>query len=726
MGHKTIPSSHQVLSDAAGRTRRWRPYLFRFAAVTFVPLVLLVTLELALRAFGFGYPPGAIIKSRMNGRKVYARNIRFGWRFFPANISRECDPFVLPVKKAGNSFRVFVLGASAAAGEPETGYSFGRMLERMLERRYPQLKIELVTLAMAAINSHAVLEIAADCAAHEPDLFVVYLGNNEVIGPYGPGTVFSPFLHNLTLIRAGIAVKATRVGQLITSIADNLTAGSGRPKRWGGLEMFLDRQVPADSPALEPVYKHFERNLRDICRIASRAGAEVILCTVGSNLRDNPPFASQHDSGLSDKDRSDWQKLYDEALCLEQDGRFTEAVGRYHAALDVDDAFAECHYRLANCYVQTGSYEKARDGYVRARDLDTLRFRADSRINHIIRSVAAETAASGTILADAAQVFERNSPHWMPGSELFLEHVHLNFHGNFILARTVLEAAEKILARGNPAFTAQGSVLSEQDCAELLAFSKWDHYRLIRYVFEEFIQTGPFARQAYHEHTVEQFRGEIAALEASCTQPEALKQAAAAYKKALSLDPSDAKLRFMYARFLALGVGDKAGAIEQLREAIKLLPDDFRSYNMLGELLCEPGKRHEAVESFQRCLEIKPTCASANLNLGQTLARSGDLKPAVSHLRRVITLDARLSAGAYGDLAIALDKLDHRQEAISVVSEGIAVFPRTANLHFLRAALLAADDRLEEAICEVQSCLALEPGHKEAAEFLKVLRQERR
>ena len=36
---------------------------------------------------------------------------------------------------------------------------------------------------MTAIDSHVTVEIARDCTAHQPDLFIVYLGNNEVVGP---------------------------------------------------------------------------------------------------------------------------------------------------------------------------------------------------------------------------------------------------------------------------------------------------------------------------------------------------------------------------------------------------------------------------------------------------------------------------------------------------------------------------------------------------------------
>ena len=68
---------------------------------------------------------------------------------------------------------------------------------------------------MTAINSHVAVEIARDCAAHQPDLFVVYMGNNEVVGPFGPATVFQQWSPNRKLIRATAWLKSTRVGQLL-------------------------------------------------------------------------------------------------------------------------------------------------------------------------------------------------------------------------------------------------------------------------------------------------------------------------------------------------------------------------------------------------------------------------------------------------------------------------------------------------------------------------------
>jgi hypothetical protein len=168
-----------------------RLWVFRAIAVLIIPALLILLLEFGLRLVGYGYRPEAIIKYKVDGKEVCCDNPRFGWRFFPKSIAREFTPFTFTEDKPDNTYRIFVLGASAAQGVPYPSFSFGRILKVMLQEMYPGVNFEVIVVAMAAINSHVVLEAAKDCALYEPDMFVVYLGNNEVVGPYGAGTVFS-------------------------------------------------------------------------------------------------------------------------------------------------------------------------------------------------------------------------------------------------------------------------------------------------------------------------------------------------------------------------------------------------------------------------------------------------------------------------------------------------------------------------------------------------------
>src|SRR5687767_4057496 len=99
-------------------------------------------------------------------------------------------------------------------GTPDPAFSFGRMLELMLQRAFPNRKVEVVNAAMRGIDSHVIRHIARDCARLEPDLFVIYMGNNEVIGLHGPEPGCSRFSQWLGLMRAAQFWKSTRLGQL--------------------------------------------------------------------------------------------------------------------------------------------------------------------------------------------------------------------------------------------------------------------------------------------------------------------------------------------------------------------------------------------------------------------------------------------------------------------------------------------------------------------------------
>jgi hypothetical protein len=90
------------------------------------------------------------------------------------------------VKKAG-TVRIFVLGESAAAGTPDPSFGFARILDVMLRQRHPGTDFEVINAAMRGINSHIVRRIAQECLQYEPDLLLLYMGNNEFVGLYVPG-----------------------------------------------------------------------------------------------------------------------------------------------------------------------------------------------------------------------------------------------------------------------------------------------------------------------------------------------------------------------------------------------------------------------------------------------------------------------------------------------------------------------------------------------------------
>ena len=477
--------------------RRGRVWLIRLVMLIVVPVLLLAVTELGLRVFGYGYSTDFFVK--LPGKGVYAANGEFSLRFFPPSLRRNPWPIYMATDKPADTYRIFVLGGSAAQGVPDPAYGFAGILETMLTETFPGAKFEIVVTAMTAINSHVVLPIARDCAEHEPDLFIVLLGNNEVVGPFGAGTVFGGFTPSLSVIRAHLAVKTTRLGQLVAAITAAL-GPRGDDEQWRGLEMFMDNRIPADDPRLAFVYANLGRNLADIVRAADDADAATLLCTVPVNLGDCPPFASLHREGLNEADLNAWTVALATGIGRAASGDNAGAIESFLAAMSIDDRFAELHYRLAQCYQEQGRKAEALEAFSRARDLDALRFRADSSINQVIRDVAAEQAMAGVRLVDAegAMADCDRALEGVPGRALFYEHVHMTFEGNYEVARAVFGELVQFLpssivsrAAGPTAPPSLGR------CMERMELTRWQRAQMLAYMLE-MTKHPPFTEQFDH------------------------------------------------------------------------------------------------------------------------------------------------------------------------------------------------------------------------------------
>ena len=263
-----------------------------------LPCSLLFGVEIILRLFNVGYDPRFFLQVKSRGGVFCEDNPAFGRRFFPSTLVRRSDKLRFSLRKGGNVRRIFVLGGSAAMGEPAPAFAFSRSLDCMLRDRYGPTRCEIINTAMTAINSNVVVPIARECSHLSPDIFIVYLGNNEVIGPFGPATVFSPF-SNRQFIRLRVFLSSTRTGQLASALSASIVKSGGIPAGWGGMRMFLGHKIRFDDSKMAGVYKNFGDNLREILKAARGGGAHVVLCTVASNLKDCGPFYSMHAQDLS-------------------------------------------------------------------------------------------------------------------------------------------------------------------------------------------------------------------------------------------------------------------------------------------------------------------------------------------------------------------------------------------------------------------------------------------
>jgi hypothetical protein len=165
-------------------------------------------------------------------------NPAFGAAYVGETQARMPRPLKIRGQKESGTLRVLVLGESAALGDPEPGLGMPRFLQAQLEARFPGRKVEVLNAAITALNSHALRRIAADSVRLGADAWVLYPGNNEVHGPFGPASNPLGKAPSLAVVRAGLLLRSTAIGQWIFRIQEGQGEGLSLAPRWAGLETF--------------------------------------------------------------------------------------------------------------------------------------------------------------------------------------------------------------------------------------------------------------------------------------------------------------------------------------------------------------------------------------------------------------------------------------------------------------------------------------------------------
>lgn len=587
----------------------------RLALAGLVPALALVVLEAALRMAGFGHPTRYFV--RMGDGRYYTTNRKFGWQFYPRETATMPHPIRMAAQKPEGAVRIFVLGESAAAGTPDPAFGFARILEVMLGWQYPARRFEVINAAMRGVNSHILLPIARECARHQPDLFIVYMGNNEAIGLHAPAPEGLSLTPHLALLRAIQAARSSKLGQLAEELRRGLGGSRrGRPAQQD-MDYFRRHRLALDHPRRRAVEANFRANLQDLCRVARRSGAKVLVATVAVNLRDFPPLASLHRGGLNAEELAGWEAAYARGAAAEQAADWETALRHFSTAAAIDDHYAELRFRLGRCLLALGRVEEAREHFTAARDWDALQFRTDSHLNQIIREVAGGRAHEGIHLVDVEWAFATSalSEHGLPGEKLFHDYVHFNFEGDYLVAATFLSAAREALQLGPPASPAP----TRNECAERLAFTAWDEVNVAA-AMVEFLAKPPFLDQL--EHAARHARAAALARERqSRLRPADFQRAIQTYRQALQRDPDDWQLRYNLAG-LFLDLGDPGSAVPEFEAVVRLLPELQPLRLALGKALLQAGRSEEALAQFREAVRLDPADAAAREALRNAAGRA--------------------------------------------------------------------------------------------------------
>jgi predicted O-linked N-acetylglucosamine transferase (SPINDLY family) len=134
--------------------------------------------------------------------------------------------------------------------------------------------------------------------------------------------------------------------------------------------------------------------------------------------------------------------------------------------------------------------------------------------------------------------------------------------------------------------------------------------------------------------------------------------------------------------------GDVAQARAIYEEVVRMLPQHFLAWHLLGVIAFEAKETDRAIEATRRCLALKPDDGAAWNTLAAALLTRQDHRGALEAGDRAVSLRPEL-AEPHLNRGIALLGLRERRAAIECFDRGIAIKPDYAKLHAYRGLAFA-------------------------------------
>lgn len=426
--------------------------LFTIVALL-IPVLFFVLLELGLRVGNYRGNTDLFLPMEWNGETYYRPNPIFSSRYF-YRLNNNPTPTneIFPANKPDTVLRFFAIGGSSAAGYPY-GHNalFSRVTRDILDDQAPDKYVEIINVAMSAVNTYTLYDMLDEILEHSPDGILMYAGHNEYYGALGVGSVES-LGRSPEFVRIFLKIQRYKTFQLLRDILTWFqTLFSGSVKDSGTLmeRVVKEQFITFGSDIFFDGLHQFENNLRAISQRLDEADVPLFVSTIASNLKDHYPFESVTHPSLGRADTT-----------------FNSAWVEY----------------------DNGRFDKAYTRFLLAKDLDALRFRAPERINRLIEMVAKEN--ENVYLVNTYERLRAKSEHGIPGKELFLEHLHPNAEGNLIIGASF---AQDILNSGLYDELQPVSVVDLDRYRNRMYMSEFDH-KAAEYRLRHLMRGWPFVK----------------------------------------------------------------------------------------------------------------------------------------------------------------------------------------------------------------------------------------
>jgi tetratricopeptide (TPR) repeat protein len=424
------------------------------------------------------------------------------------------------------------------------------------------------------------------------------------------------------------------------------------------------------------------------------------------NLPDCPPFGSLPLDG-SPQILAQWKDLADRGRAQDAAGDWSGAVESWTQAVALAPRHAESRFQLGLARLNAGDAARGTSDLEAARDWDTLRFRADSRIVAITREVAAAAASPRVLLVDAAAELQGEDPQRPPGADLFFEHVHLRPEGNDRLARLFAKALVTCLPEGASSSASSATWATEAACRTRLGWNPHAEVRLWTQI-RALCQKPPFSFQS-HKEARDRFLDDRLAEANAGARKAGLGGSIQALEAVLTQHSMDWHLAEQSARLLRQG-RRWTNAVEAWKRVVQGAPDHVVAWHFLGEAQAQTGERGAAVESQSRALALRPDFVEAALALAQLYGELGRFPESISVFDQSLKRDPR-NLEALINKALTLEAMGRRAESVPLLSLAMTEHPQSTLPCVRLGELLSARKEYAGAVAAFEEAARREPAN---------------
>jgi len=160
-------------------------------------------------------------------------------------------------------------------------------------------------------------------------------------------------------------------------------------------------------------------------------------------------------------------------------------------------------------------------------------------------------------------------------------------------------------------------------------------------------------------------------------------------------------------------IGKLEEAIEAYNKAIELKPDYADAYNNMGAALKDQGKMDKAIEAYNKSIVFKSNYPEAYYNIGLILKDQGKLDEAIEAYNKSIALKPDY-ADAYNNMGNALKDQGKLDKAIEAYDKALSLKPNNAVIYSNMGNALQDQGKMDKAIEAYNKSIVLKPDYADA------------